>query len=164
MLSAFSDALVALRRISAFLTAEELAEPYLIEYGDDMKDAVRVDGSFVWETAGRLEEPKFAGVGGGGPGGKGAKGTDKGGNKAKEQAKKNRKAEKDGELLPTTAPASVEGEGSTVEGDEAKKKEDEEKPFELKNLKFSVPKGAFVAIVGRVGCGKVRCFFFSFPL
>ena len=32
----------------------------------------------------------------------------------------------------------------------------EEKPFELKDLKFRVPKGAFVAIVGRVGSGKVR--------
>jgi ABC-type polysaccharide/polyol phosphate transport system ATPase subunit len=29
----------------------------------------------------------------------------------------------------------------------------EEKPFELRDLKFSVPKGAFVAIVGS---GKVR--------
>ena len=31
----------------------------------------------------------------------------------------------------------------------------DEKPFELNNLKLKVPKGAFVAIVGRVGSGKV---------
>ena len=35
-------------------------------------------------------------------------------------------------------------------------KNDRETPFELKNLKMSVPKGAFVGIVGRVGSGKVR--------
>ena len=34
-------------------------------------------------------------------------------------------------------------------------KNDQETPFELKNLKMSVPKGAFVGIVGRVGSGKV---------
>ncbi|KAF7373646.1 Multidrug resistance-associated ABC transporter [Mycena sanguinolenta] len=32
----------------------------------------------------------------------------------------------------------------------------EEKPFELTNFKFGVPKGAFIAIVGKVGSGKVR--------
>ena len=35
------------------------------------------------------------------------------------------------------------------------RKNDQETPFELKNLKMSVPKGAFVGIVGRVGSGKV---------
>jgi ABC-type nitrate/sulfonate/bicarbonate transport system ATPase subunit len=38
-----------------------------------------------------------------------------------------------------------------------KDKEDEgaERPFELKNLKLVIPQGTFVAIIGRVGCGKV---------
>lgn len=31
----------------------------------------------------------------------------------------------------------------------------EEQPFQLQGLKLTVPKGAFVAIVGRVGSGKV---------
>ncbi|KAF8882127.1 P-loop containing nucleoside triphosphate hydrolase protein [Infundibulicybe gibba] len=88
VLSSLSDALVALGRISKFLTAEELADPYLIDY--ESKPAVEVDGAFAWETEGKLEEPKFS----------------KG------------------------------------------------KPFELNNLKLSVEKGAFVAIVGRVGSGK----------
>ena len=34
-------------------------------------------------------------------------------------------------------------------------KNDQETPFELKNLKMSITKGAFVAIVGRIGSGKV---------
>ena len=33
--------------------------------------------------------------------------------------------------------------------------EADEKPFELKGLDIAVPKGSFVAIVGRVGLGKV---------
>lgn len=52
-------------------------------------------------------------------------------------------------MLPTTA-----------SGDEEKKKaeedKEEEKPFELKDLNLKIPKGSFVAIVGRVGSGKVR--------
>ena len=50
------------------------------------------------------------------------------------------------ELLPVT---TADLEKNDVE------KNDQETPFELKNLKMSVPKGAFVGIVGRVGSGKV---------
>lgn len=49
--------------------------------------------------------------------------------------------------LPTVAHKEVDGESPV--------KEPDEKPFELKNLNFSVPKGSFIAIVGRIGCGKV---------
>ncbi|KAJ6470798.1 P-loop containing nucleoside triphosphate hydrolase protein, partial [Mycena vitilis] len=38
---------------------------------------------------------------------------------------------------------------------------EEEKPFELTNLRFDVPKGSFVAIVGKVGSGKVRLISFA---
>lgn len=37
----------------------------------------------------------------------------------------------------------------------------EEKPFDLKDLRLEIRKGAFVAIVGRVGSGKVHIMFFS---
>ena len=117
-----SDALVALGRISKFLNAEELAEPYTIDY--EMKNAVTIDGDFTWETAGKLEGDKFAiGRKGKGPKGKGEA------------------------VLPTSVLAGPELEDS--------EKKAEEKPFELKDVKFSVPKGTFVAIVGRVGSGKV---------
>ncbi|KAJ7123626.1 multidrug resistance-associated ABC transporter [Mycena epipterygia] len=121
VLASLTDALVALGRIGKFLTAEELPEPYPIDY--KLQNAVQVDASFAWETARKIEEPK---LGPGAAGGKAAKG-------------------KKGAVLPTAADSSVQSGTATPA---------EEKPFELQNLKFSVPKGAFVAIVGRVGSGK----------
>ena len=78
--------------------------------------------------------------------GKKAGSKGKGGDKEKKKKKKAKKG-KGGEVLPTVAPQNEEKE---KEGKEA-----EGKPFELKNLNLKIPKGAFVAIVGRVGSGKV---------
>jgi ABC-type multidrug transport system fused ATPase/permease subunit len=132
VLASLSDALVALGRISKFLNAEELSEPYNINY--KMKHAVTIDADFSWETAGKLEENKFA--------------ISAGRRMGREARKKGREAKrkaKSDPVLPTAVQTIPEGPP----------KEPEEKPFELKGLKFSVPKGAFVAIVGRVGSGKV---------
>jgi ATP-binding cassette, subfamily C (CFTR/MRP), member 1 len=54
-------------------------------------------------------------------------------------------------VLPTTA-SNTKSDDPTAREEE---KTAEEKPFELKNFKFKVTKGSFVAIVGRVGSGKV---------
>ncbi|KAE9399630.1 multidrug resistance-associated ABC transporter [Gymnopus androsaceus JB14] len=150
VLSALSDFLVAMGRIGKFLTAEELAEPYTIDHDVNRKNAVEVDGDFSWETAGKITESKFA------RGGKGA-GKDKKGKKEKNGKEK----EKDGKKKQKgKKAASKDGKGQglplttqDVTGDNDNAKEDE-KPFELKNLKLSVPKGSFVAIVGTVGSGK----------
>ncbi|KII85519.1 hypothetical protein PLICRDRAFT_319144 [Plicaturopsis crispa FD-325 SS-3] len=130
VLSNCSDAVVALGRISEFLLAEELDKPYILDV--ESKDAVSVEGNFTWETVQKLDVQEKH------PASKkaGKKGADKG--------------EKEN-VLPTTAPGGLgskesDQETSTIEGDE--------KPFELTDLKFKVPKGAFVAIVGRVGSGK----------
>ncbi|KAJ7591654.1 multidrug resistance-associated ABC transporter [Mycena floridula] len=115
VLSALADLWVAMARVAKFLMAEELEEPYTIEPKAD--NAVEVDADFVWETAGKMEGPKFAVT------------KEKPGHRNKEKpppAKDIEKAEP----------------------------EEEETPFELNGLKFSVPKGSFVAIVGRVGSGK----------
>ncbi|KAJ7054729.1 multidrug resistance-associated ABC transporter [Mycena amicta] len=143
VLSALSDALVALKRIGTFLTAEELPEPYLIT--DTQVNAVDVDASFTWETVGKLEDAKFGGGKGGGGGGAGGKGG--GGPGGKKGSKKPPAgAKKKGEeVLPTTSPGPASGTITPAE---------EEKPFELKDLKMHIPRGAFVAIVGRVGSGK----------
>ena len=138
MFSAVSDALVALGRIGKFLTAEELAEPYAIERGS--KDAVKADGDFTWETTkGTGIESKFE-VKGKGKGGQGEK--------KKGEKKKEKKGGKDS-ILPVTAPGSNENEKS-----QDKEKESDEKPFQLNGLKVNIPRGSFVAIVGRVGSGK----------
>jgi ATP-binding cassette, subfamily C (CFTR/MRP), member 1 len=65
--------------------------------------------------------------------------------KAKQQEKKANKKKRDS-VLPTTATTDSE-----------KKADAPEKPFELKGLNLKIPKGSFVAIVGRVGSGKVSC-------
>lgn len=121
--SFLSDALVALGRISSFLLAEELPEPYLINYNN--KRAITVDADFAWETAAKLED-KF---------------------NVHSKRPKHRKAAKDEKsILPTKA---AEAEGS-VESHEAT-----EQPFVLENLSLEIDRGSFVAIVGRVGSGKV---------
>lgn len=118
--SFLSDALVALGRISSFLLAEELPEPYPINYTN--KRAITVDADFAWETAAKLED-KF---------------------NVHSKKHKHRKAAKDEKsVLPTKAEGSVESH-------EAK-----EQPFVLKNLALEIDRGSFVAIVGRVGSGKV---------
>jgi hypothetical protein len=48
VLSSLSDVVVALGRISDFLSAEELVESLLIDYG--AKNGVEAEGSFTWET------------------------------------------------------------------------------------------------------------------
>ena len=141
MLSFCVDALVALGRIGKFLTAEDLEEPYAID--EEMKWAVKANATFAWETVG-----KPAAIPGGkfGMGDKGKKDDaakkENGGKK-----KKGKKGEKDGPIHPTnTSEASGSGENP--------EKKPDEKPFELRDLELNVPRGSFVAIVGRVGSGK----------
>lgn len=149
VLASLADAMVALGRISKFLQAEELAEPYAIDY--NRKSAVEVDGDFAWETAGKPVE-KFDKGGRGGHGKKEIKveKVETGGKQKRGLFSRGKGRSEP--VLPTATPE--------VKPDEAKEQTDEEekqdeKPFELKNLRLKVPKGSFVAIVGRVGSGKV---------
>ena len=50
-------------------------------------------------------------------------------------------------------PSTIDDSKVTVNDDGVEK--EEEPPFSFNDIRFEVPKGAFVAIVGRVGCGKV---------
>jgi ATP-binding cassette, subfamily C (CFTR/MRP), member 1 len=159
-ISICADATVALKRISKFLLAEEAPAPYAVDARAENRDAVKVSADFAWETVGRPGEPKFDVAGKGGKGGKGDK-DGKGGKDGK--SNKDGKDKKDGkgrrwfgrgkkaeEGLPTTA---KEGESGDEEKGKDGEKEDE-KPFALEGLKLNIPKGSFVAIVGRVGSGK----------
>ncbi|KAI0635122.1 multidrug resistance-associated ABC transporter [Trametes polyzona] len=145
VLASATDALVALRRISAFLRAEELAVPYVVD--PERKFALDVDADFTWEAVRKGD--------GAAPGSKGAK-------KAQDAAARQKRGEKgekrrsglfgrrgraEGPVLPTTAAPEKAGQ-------EDEEDKEPEKPFELKNVKLKVPKGSFVAIVGRVGSGK----------
>jgi ATP-binding cassette subfamily C (CFTR/MRP) protein 1 len=136
---------------------------------------VHVDGDFAWETVGKpVQEGKFnakgPGMGGRGqaPGAGNGKG-DLGKGKAEKTEKTDGKrwwsrAEKDkagkGGVLPSTAndledEDEDEKEKEKGEDKDKEKEKEKERPFELKNLNFTVPQGAFIGIVGRVGCGKV---------
>lgn len=128
-----ADAAVAFNRIGAFLTAEELADPYLIDANNE--HAIDVDGDFQWESSYKSNTgTKFE--------------DDK-----KKEHKDTKKHKKDDEpILPTTTSSIDE---KFLDAEPAK---DEEKPFELKGLNLKIPKGSFVAIVGRVGSGKVQSF------
>ena len=50
--SSLSDVLVALGRISKFLTAEELAESLFIDH--KAMNGVEVEGAFTWETTAKV--------------------------------------------------------------------------------------------------------------
>ena len=140
VLSNVSDALVALGRIGDFLTADELEDPYEVDDSAENKWALRVDGSFTWETVGKPVAGKF---GHPGPAGKLAGAGGKPGHEKKQKRAKGRKSEP---ILPTTAPSV--GPSTTED------KNKDEKPFALENMSLRIPKGSFIAIVGRVGSGK----------
>ena len=136
VLSNYASALVSLARISKFLTAEELAEPYQIQ--PTLPLAVQVNGDFTWETV--LSEKKEKG--------KAEEKSDEKKPKDEVQSKWKKSKKATSQNLPST----VDDSKITGNDDSTEK---EEPPFSLNNLRFEVPKGAFVAIVGRVGCGKV---------
>ncbi|OCH88007.1 multidrug resistance-associated ABC transporter [Obba rivulosa] len=162
VLASTTDAMVALRRISTFLTAEEIADPYTIDA--DAKLAVNVDGDFTWETAYKADQggPKFKTSGRRGHGADREKEKRERERKAKEEKERREREkkakskwgvlgrrEKVDHVLPTTSPA----DDKQAEEDE-KTKDSDDKPFELKDVNLKIPKGSFVAIVGRVGSGK----------
>ncbi|KAG5635613.1 hypothetical protein H0H81_010631 [Sphagnurus paluster] len=135
VLSSLADLFVALARISKFLSAEELGDYYVID--GSRTAAVEVDGDFTWEVAGKI--PENAELGGK------ETGVQKKEAENQRKTKKGKEASKK-DVLPTVM------EKTEIAGNE--EKQEEEKPFEIRNLKLSIPKGAFVAIVGRVGSGK----------
>ncbi|KAF9042985.1 multidrug resistance-associated ABC transporter [Panaeolus papilionaceus] len=140
VLSSLSDALVALGRIGTFLTAEDIPDAYPIDTTSPV--ALQVDADFVWETVGApgSEAPGKGGKPGSGPGGKGGAQSKAGGKQGGKKSKKD-------SVLPSNKDDIKEKEGE-------EKDKEQEKPFELKDLKFVVPRGSFVGIVGRVGSGK----------
>ena len=62
----------------------------------------------------------------------------------------------DGDFTWETVRKDATNENGPSSGGGEERKEKEEKPFELIDVKLKIPRGSFVAIVGRVGSGKVR--------
>ena len=104
---------------------------------------MQLNGDFTWETVlgdkngkGKAEEKSQS--------------DKKPDDEVKPKTKKSKKKTKGQNVLPSTMD---DDDSKIVEKDESTEKE--EPPFSFNDLRFEVPKGAFVAIVGRVGCGKV---------
>ena len=128
---------MSLRRISKFLTAEELVEPYQIQ--QTLPLAVQVNGDFTWETM--LGEKKEKGM-------VKEKSDKRKPNDEVQSRWKESKKTRSQNILPSRIDDKITGYNDSTE-------KEEEPPFSFNDLRFEVPKGAFVAIVGRVGCGKV---------
>ena len=121
VLACLADAFVATTRITTFLTAEELDDPYLINANQEL--ALDLDGDFTWERVGNLPD----------------------------------KAEAPGSTssIPKKTKKNEAGKDTSNETKDKSAEAEDEEPFVLNHLRLKVPKGAFVAIVGRIGSGKV---------
>ncbi|KZT03607.1 multidrug resistance-associated ABC transporter [Laetiporus sulphureus 93-53] len=141
-----TDSVVALKRISKFLLAEELIEPYTIEPSN--KYAIDVEGDFTWDTAHKPAEEKISDLNANAwkrrperpPPPKKTERRSRCLGKRKKNPRDNK-----GEL----GQAPQEGSASAAEDGEKN-----EKPFELKDFNFKVPRGSFVAVLGPIGSGK----------
>lgn len=153
VLSDMANAIVSAGRIRTFLLSEELSTAYTIEPG--RKFGLHVDGDFQWESlkglvldekpldieaeAKKIEEEQ--------------KLEEEKAKKKKQEEKARKKAEKrakGGRMVEETEKPIQDEPNQTSEEPPV-----EEQPFGLQGLKFDVPKGSFVAIVGKVGSGKV---------
>ncbi|CAG7850245.1 Canalicular multispecific organic anion transporter 1 AltName: Full=ATP-binding cassette sub-family C member 2; AltName: Full=Canalicular multidrug resistance protein; AltName: Full=Multidrug resistance-associated protein 2 [Serendipita indica DSM 11827] len=140
-----ADGLVSLKRIGAFLTAEELSPAFPID--SSYKFAVDItDGSFTWEVA----DPAKA-KGEPGPGKKGGADKKKEDAKAKDEKKKQSKKSKKAEQQTKKDQSSGEPSPSGTIINEPKEGKE---IFKLKNIDMHIAKGQFIGIVGKVGSGK----------
>ncbi|KAF5360312.1 hypothetical protein D9758_009126 [Tetrapyrgos nigripes] len=145
VLSSMTEMIVAVKRISSFLTAEDQPDPYLID--EQAKNAIVVDGDFSWDAvtglgASTQEEDKEK------------KEAEEGKGKGSTKKKKDKNMDKGNadSVLPVTTPE--EKEIKEEEKPAASIHSSQEEPFKMQNLSLAVPRNAFVAIVGRVGSGK----------
>ena len=129
----------------------------MIDSDPESAYAIQVNGSFTWETVGKVDA-KFAGAKGKGARKKASRkakvgddtGREGGGSKTTWWSRK-----RNGGGLPAPVTSkSPQPSGSTTPIKIESEKGAEEKPFTLDDLSLRIPKGQFVAIVGRVGSGK----------
>jgi ABC-type glutathione transport system ATPase component len=128
---------VASGRVVTFLTAEELQQEDI--QGEQDTGDIEVDGDFVWEPARPTEEEE-----------KEKKKEEKAAKKEEDKTDQEQKSSKWWKKQPKKEP---DVEAQTDE--KGKANEPEEQPFELQGLKLRIPRGSFVALVGKIGSGKV---------
>lgn len=150
VLSSLADAIISLSRITKFLLAEELVPELRVDPSQD--NAVLVNGDFEWHTM---------------DGGVQAVEQKEANDLMEEAKKKNEQTEHLGKDRKRRWKFWKEQEDISAVGIELAStseatREDgrpspgfEGKPFGLKDLQLEIRRGEFIAIVGRVGSGKV---------
>ncbi|QRV79190.1 ABC transporter transmembrane region [Ceratobasidium sp. AG-Ba] len=147
-----ADAYVALGRISKFLVSEELEDE--IEVEPESEYAVDIKGTFTWERGGAPSDDKKD---------KDKKDGEETGaddtkldkealakKKAEEKEKKEKEKEKSKRERKRLAQKKRGVDPNDSSDDEATGPE----PFRLVDVNLQIPKGSFVAIAGKIGCGK----------
>ncbi|KAJ4474310.1 multidrug resistance-associated ABC transporter [Lentinula aciculospora] len=150
-LASLSDLFVAITRISAFLVAEERPAAYAIKLDEYSDNGVECKGDFAWDVSSGNRDSK-------------AEQTEDVAatlNVKKEEAerKQEKKAEKRAkrakeEVDTLILPMSDPGQPVPDTFPSVPPEPPPDQPFQLKDLDLTIRKGAFVAIVGRVGSGK----------
>jgi ATP-binding cassette, subfamily C (CFTR/MRP), member 1 len=134
------DAISSIRRIQEFLLAEEQADD--IEWDYDNKNAIVVkDAEFTWE---RTPDQDPDNIPGQGPRSNKKLKADK--KAAKKAARKARKEDKE-------AKKSLEGTPDSASLKESETSE-EEQPYRISGLNFTIGRDELIAVIGTVGSGK----------
>ncbi|KZW01098.1 cadmium ion transporter [Exidia glandulosa HHB12029] len=153
--SSATQALLALNRVAKYLAAEEAPPPFEVTH--DAGEGVVLDGAgFSWEKEEKVETPAAPSDA------KEKKKAEKETKTEKKRAKAKDKAglpplEKDGSAGQDDGTVDLEKGPADPDQDEkqAAQTEDKDKePFKLVDINMHVPRGALVALVGRVGSGK----------
>lgn len=139
-----TDAYVALGRVAKALLAEELENDLHVNLG--APDAIKVSGDFTWESS--APPSSMMRMGGGVGGGRRGPGKDPEEEKRKQETlnridreeKEDIMREKEG-LPPIDRPKEVVNANG-------------KRPFQLKDIDVTIPRGSLVCIVGPVGSGK----------
>jgi ABC-type multidrug transport system fused ATPase/permease subunit len=160
VLSGLADAIVSLGRLAKFFLAEELMNMPKVDPSHDM--ALSANGDFEWDVVSGIDGGQVVESKGNDNGEKPEERKEKGeGEKRiKEETRSDGtrwkfwKANKARGSLPLTMEFTGASEGNHRQ-DETPFPAAEEKPFGLKDLRLEIGRGAFVAIVGSVGSGKV---------
>lgn len=132
-----TDAWVALTRLSDIFLAEEYAghNKGYIKSNPHAEFAIKVHGDFTFEYSEQSNSSKKNEIAG----------KDR---KAEKEAKKQKAAAKQ-------AAKAQESRGSSpVDKEEPTDQQMLYSPFTLKNINLTIPRGAFVCVVGRIGSGK----------
>lgn len=186
VVSLASDAWISLGRVGTFLIAEELPPPYPVDPSSKFAIDCQGDFTWEVSDPSKTEGGgKGKGTGAAGPGGKKddkkagkakktkddkAKGKDKKEAKAANKGKKPESKQKgeNGQNGQNGGPSDDPSPSGTATAHTDKDEDEDAKDgdkdgtidpnvFHLNGLKIQVPRGQFVALVGRIGSGKSSC-------